>query len=147
MKWLLILFVLLLAGCQESLIRYSDTDPNIPIEYRGKAAETMAVSIADNAKTATARMAETQQYNKWLYVGFIVAFVGGLIFWGLTRSRYGFVIPSACAVGLGLIFAMAKYADWIALGVLIVGMALLILKVVEYQKERNIETKKLGEQK
>jgi len=146
MKRLLIFTILLIAGCQQSMIRFSENDPNIPIEYRGKAADTIAEQIADNQKTATARVAETQKHNAWLYAGLVIAFVGGLVFWGFTRSRYGFVIPASCAVGLGLITAFAKFAEWIALGVLVIGLGLLIWKSVEYQRERNeIFKQRLGD--
>ena len=92
---------------------------------------------ADNNKTAQGRTADMQKHNAWLYTCFVLGFVGGCCFWWFTRSRYGFVIPSACIAGLVLITVFASYAEYFALGVLVIGLGLLIWKAIEYQKERN----------
>ncbi|KKK71037.1 hypothetical protein LCGC14_2917950 [marine sediment metagenome] len=64
-------------------------------------------------------------------------FVVGLIFWGLTRSRFGGGIPAAVAGGMLFIVAFAKWAEWIAGGVILLAVAVLIWKAIEYHRERN----------
>ena len=113
------------------------SDSNIPLEATGKAANTLAHQVAMNISTASSRLADTQKYNSWLYVSLIVLFVGGIIFWFYTKSRFGFVIPVAAIIGLGLITAFARYGEWIGLSVILGGVGLLVWKAIEYQRERN----------
>lgn len=67
----------------------------------------------------------------------VLLFVGGLIFWGLTRSKWGWIIPASSAAGMWLIVAFARWA-WL-IGLIGIGLALFVLiwKAWEYQRERN----------
>ena len=71
----------------------------------------------------------------------IFTLIGGFIFWGFTRSRYGWVIPAAVAGGMLFIVAFAKWAEWIAGGVILVSLAVLVWKVIEYKRERDNNVK------
>ncbi len=71
----------------------------------------------------------------------ILVFVGGLIFWGYSKSKQGWVVPSASVGGIVLMVVFAKYATWIAAIVLVVALGLFIWKALEYQRERNENAK------
>ena len=134
---MLIVFMLCLSGCAQSTVKWQ-AEPNSPVyALTGEAARTMAETLSRNAMTAQGRANEVLKYNGWLYVSLVVMMVGGFVFWGFTRSRYGWVIPAAAACGIGFITFWAEYSQWISLGVLVIALALLVWKSVEYQKERN----------
>ena len=145
-KWIevviIILFVLLMgllllvASCASSVKWQSD--PNEPVyTLTGKAAEKVAEAIAMNALTVEGRASQVMKYNPWLYAGLVIMLVGGLAFWGFTRSRYGFIIPGSAIAGVIFITFWAEYSQWITLAVLLIAMAVLVWKAVQYQKERN----------
>jgi len=140
----LFLLGVFLTGCgSESKLEISrwngvEYDPNEPVILAtGKAADTLAEQVAANMQTAQGRLAATQKYNAYLYAALVIMFVGGLVFWGFTRSRYGWVIPAAATGGLFLVTGFARYAEYAVLGVAAVTVALLVWKAVEYQRERN----------
>jgi len=142
MRNLLLLSVLLvISGCNTSSVQWV-SDANVPYLLKGQAAVEMASVLAKNALTVEGRKSELQKYNAWLYAGLVLAFVAGVAFWGFTRSRYGFVIPGASIAGIVFITFWVEYSQWITLGVLIVALALLVWKAIEYQKERNAESQK-----
>ena len=119
-------------------------DCNTPVlAATGQAASTLAAQIANNMQTAQGRLAETMKFNAYAYLALIGVFVGGLIFWGFTRSRYGWVLPSAAVCGMGLITSFAEYAKYINIGILVLAGALLTWKAVEYHQERDAERAKL----
>lgn len=133
-----------LTGCnsqsQIKITRWNgiEYDPNEPIiTAAGKAADTLAAQVAANIQTAQGRLSAAQEYNVYLYPALIIMFVGGLIFWGFTRSHYSWVIPSASIAGLFLLTAFARYAEYCVLGVMVIVIAVLVWKAIEYQKERN----------
>ncbi len=131
-----IVIIVLVSGCASS-IKWQP-DPNSPIyTLTGEAADRVAEVIAVNALNQEGRINEVMKYNGWLYASLVALLVGGFIFWGLTRSRFGFVIPSASIGGIVFITFWAEYSRWISLGVLVVSLSLLVFKAVEYQKERN----------
>lgn len=135
--------ILLLAGCGQSTIQWQldPADPNSPTyTLTGEAAETMAAAMAKNTLTRQGRASEVVKYNGWLYALLVILLVGGFAFWGFTRSRFGFVIPASAVGGIVFISFWAEYSRWISLGVLVISMALLVYKAVEYQKERNAST-------
>jgi len=138
------------AGCeQESKLNIqrwgvagNKCDPNdapvVPvISATGKAADTLAKQAAENMRTAQGRLAAIQTQSAFLYSAMFVMFVGGLVFWGFTRSRYGWVIPAASIGGLFLLITVTRYAEYCVLGMIVVTIAVLVWKAVEYQKERN----------
>ncbi len=146
---IIIIGLLLLAGCQSSSrvivkdpLAAGIADTNQPMELHGKAADTMAEVLADNARTKQGRRSEMMKYNAFLYAGLVILMVAGAAFWGFTRSRYGFVIPMAAVVGIAFISFWSEYGHWITLGVMIITLSLLVWKVIEYQKERNAERRK-----
>jgi len=63
--------------------------------------------------------------------------VGGLIFWGLTRSKWGWVIPGAAISGIAVVMMFTQLSKWISFGVLAVALAVLLYKVIEYKRERD----------
>lgn len=149
-------FLLLCSGCaeQSSLILNSSVfglvqnvnDSNTPVlQATGQAASTLAAQIASNMQTAQGRLAETMKYNSYAYLALVIAFVGGLVFWGFTRSRWGWVIPSASVGGLGLITAFAAYTKYINMGILVLVGAFLIWKAIEYKQERDDNYLKMKE--
>jgi len=117
-----ITFVLsiLFTGCN-SMFRYKKAEPII----------AKTVTAADILVEKT--MSEIPAIYGWM----VVLFVGGLIFWGTTRSKWGWVIPSSACAGMALIISFARYEKWIGLVALITTLAVLIYKAREYQQERN----------
>ena len=134
------------AGCQNqltgSIIRiHQGGDPNNIIELQGKAAEDYSTRLTEaqaaNQQTAKGRqnemLAELKKVLPWL----VIIGCAGLAFWGFTRSRYGWVIPTAAGGGIVFIVALGRWAEWITAAVIIIALALLVWKCIEYQKERN----------
>lgn len=118
-------------------------DSNSPIEFTGESANIIAQQLADNLKNKQAMLSDMFAKSGELFAGLVVVMVGGFIFWGLTRSRYGWVIPSACIGGMVAMGIMITHSKLIFTGVLIVSAALLIWKAVEYHTERNQERDRL----
>jgi hypothetical protein len=149
--FLMILLCMFLTGCTVSKITTGQClvqDPNGFAVYEGEAATIIAEGVSQNMQTAAGRLADTMRYNAYCYAALIGLLVAGLVFWGLTRSKWGWVIPASCIAGMGVLVAFARYAERIGIVVLLsvgtVALALLIWKAVEYQKERNNATKKEG---
>ena len=94
--------------------------------------------MTDVPPLVTKTMSEMPGMYGWM----VVLFVGGLIFWGITKSKWGWIIPSSAVAGMTLIVTFARYEKWIGIALLIVALAVLIYKAREYQKERN-ENRKL----
>ena len=150
---LLLFTAIIYSGCavSNSTVKMDPADPNSPIEFTGKAADMVAEKVsavlAQNAQTKEGRisalLAENKKYFGWL----LLAMVGGLIFWGFTRSRYGWVIPAACIAGMAVILTFTKIADWVPYVIVAIGFGLFIWKAIEYQRERNTETlkRKIGD--
>ena len=120
--WILIIIVVVLVAliflggcCQQSRVLYTNPcDPNAPAlhtEYTGQAADIIAKADAANKITEQGQIAAMEKYNAALYVGLIIATVGGLAFWGFTRSRYGWVIPAACIGGMALMRGFVRYDE------------------------------------
>lgn len=139
-----------MCGCatssSNSRFRYQPNDPNAPFEFTGKAADKIAdkisTALAQNTQTKEGRLNELVGGLKKPFGWLFLTLVGGIIFWGFTRSRYGWVIPAASLGGMVVIVTFSKLADWIPYIVVAAGIALLIWKATEYQKERNVETLK-----
>lgn len=150
MKRLIILAALLMfaAGCgTESTVQWRPDDPNSPYLFKGAAADTIATVLAQNTKDTQGRRNELQKFNAWLYAGLVLCLVGGMAFWGLTRSRFGWVIPASAVGGIVFITFWSDYSKYVTTAVGVIAMALLIWKAVEYQKERNAETLKITKSK
>jgi len=156
---LLVLTIFLLSGCSalNSTMRMSPVntidanEPQTAIEFTGKAADMIAerisATLAANIQTKEGRLNELigvlKKYFGWLFL----TLLGGFIFWGFTRSRYGWVIPVVSLVGMGFIVVFTGQAEWVPYIVVAITLGLLVWKAYEYQKERNAETvkRKLGE--
>ena len=120
-KWILVLFAIcLLSGCGHSL-RWPVYKPTIPQEI-SKGVEGTADLMRDLPKT---------------FGLLVLVFVGGCVFWGFTKSKWGWVIPSSSVAGMWLMVTFARFATLIALLGVAVMMGILIWKAWEYQKERN----------
>lgn len=113
-------------------------DPcDVMVILKGKPADTVAVQLADNMKTKQATVQQIYKYNGFLYALFVVLFVGGLIFWRLTGSRFGWIIPTASILGIGLIIAFTAYALIFSAVCVLLAIGLLTWKAIEYHKERD----------
>ena len=66
--------------------------------------------------------------------------IGGLAFWGFTRSRYGWVIPASVIGGMAFIIAFVKWAEWITLGIILLTLIVLVYKAIEYKRERDLKS-------
>ena len=135
--WILIvmalLLLLVLPGCQSS----SRIEIPIPGDgvrvITGQAADDYVAGLVDSEKTVSDRLGGMFK----VFPTLIFTLIGGFIFWGFTRSRFGWVIPAAVAGGMLFIVAFAKWAEWIAGGVILVSLAVLVWKVIEYKRERD----------
>jgi hypothetical protein len=121
-------------------------DPNspAPIEATGKAAETLAQQIADNMETEAARLADLFEYNSLLFLTLFLVMLGGVVFAVLTKSSWGWIIPTAAGAGLAvLVFIVqaVQYIKWIGLGIVFVTLGVLIYKAWEYKTERDANLK------
>jgi outer membrane murein-binding lipoprotein Lpp len=138
--------LLVFAGCLSTAkVRIvSSAEPNKPgqvIELQGDAAEKYSARITEvsaaNMQTAKGRqnemIAELKKVLPWLGI----TIVAGLVFWGYTRSRYGWVIPGAAVAGIIFILTVGRWAEWITAGVIVIALGLLVWKCIEYQLERN----------
>ncbi len=133
MKQWIVICLVLLSGCSSLQLWKKPTKP------QEKTMETIvAEAIADNLKTPAGRVAAISK--DWLYKVLILMLVGGLVFWGITRSHWGWIVPSASIAGISMMIFFAKYAEIVALIVLGLGLAVIIYKAWEYQKERNEQT-------
>lgn len=132
-----ILIVILLSGCQ-STSRIEVPIPGDGVKViTGEAADDYVKGLIENEKTAKARINEMFTSLSKTLPTLLFILIGGLVFWGFTKSRYGWVIPASVIGGMVFIVAFARWAEWIAGGVILVALIILIWKAVEYQKERN----------
>ncbi|MBE3139525.1 MAG: hypothetical protein IMZ53_02975 [Thermoplasmata archaeon] len=138
---LLFLSTLMYTGCNSSLRVNTFTDANSPtLVAGGNAANILAQQVADNMKTEAARLSDLFKYNSMLFIVLFAVVIGGVIFAVLTKSSWGWVIPTTAGGGLtALVFITqaAVYIKWIGLGVVVVTLGVLIYKAWEYQRERN----------
>jgi len=121
---------ILVAGCQAT------SRVEIPIPGDGVKIITgqAAVDYVENLKPTSAKLNEVVP----TLTTFIL--IGGLAFWGFTRSRYGWVVPASVIGGIVFITVFTKWADWIAFGVLAIALIVLIYKAVEYKRERDAKS-------
>lgn len=103
----------------------------------GEAADDYVRGLVENAKTAKARINEMFAELSKILPTLIFILIGGLVFWGFTRSRSGWIIPASVIGGIVFIVAFARWAEWIAGGVILLALAVLVWKAIEYKKERD----------
>ncbi len=136
-----IIAVMLMMGCQ------SGSRIEIPIPgdgtriIEGAAADEYIESLILSEKTAKGRMNELFGSLTKMMPVLLLTMVGGFVFWGLTRSRSGWLIPAACVGGMVFIVSFARWAEWIAGAVILIALAVLIWKAVQYHRERNDNAK------
>ena len=135
-------FLIIFAGCQ------SNSKIELPVKgdgvqvLHGKVADVYGQTMVVNAKTAQGRVNDAFDSLRKTTPLLMLTLVGGLIFWGITRSKFGWVIPVSALAGIILIMTFAQWSAWITGGVLVVALGLLIWKAYEYQSERNKESLK-----
>lgn len=95
-------------------------------------------------QTAKGRQNEMLAELKKVLPVLVLVMVGGLAFWGFTRSRYGFVIPASAGCGIIFILVLGRWAEIVTIAVLLVALGVLVWKAIEYQKERNINGTSCG---
>ena len=130
-----------LSGCQSS----SRIEIPIPGDgtqiITGDAADEYVKGLVDNAKTAKARLNEMLESLNKLFPVLLLTLVGGLAFWGFTRSKWGWVIPASAIGGMVFIAAFARWAEWITGAVILIALSVLIWKAFEYHRERDDNAK------
>uniref|UniRef100_A0A6M3KW08 Uncharacterized protein n=1 Tax=viral metagenome TaxID=1070528 RepID=A0A6M3KW08_9ZZZZ len=137
MKILLIMIAILVVGCN------TPSHVEIPIPgdgvqiIEGSAADAYVEGLVENAKTARARINEMLDPLKKIFPTLVFIFIGGLVFWGFTRSRFGWIIPASVTGGMVFIIAFVRWAEWIAGGVILLALAVLVWKAIEYHSERD----------
>ena len=142
MKSLIIVFIVaailgLVAGCRApSRIEIPIPGDGIQV-ITGEAADDYVRGLVDNAKTAKARINEMFEGLSKILPTLVFIMIGGLIFWGFTRSHYGWIIPASVVAGIVFIVAFARWAEWIAGGVILIALVVLVWKAIEYKKERD----------
>lgn len=141
-RMLIIMAALLGVGGCQSTMEWEPEEPvdaNCPGAYvlKGEAADVLAESMAQNMLDDQGIKARLHKYDATLYVSMVGLLVAGLIFWGLTRSHWGWVIPAGAVCGLAFIEYWPQYGKWIAFGLAGTAVGLLIWKAREYQKERD----------
>lgn len=151
-----LLLVATLCSCNKSKMFLSIREPNEPnncsltvLELSGKPAEVLVDKVSNelaaNIRSAAGRENALFDQLKKFAAPLLLLFVGGLIFWGFTRSKWGWVIPAAAVGGLGLIMVFVQLAKYIVWGLAGVAFLVVIWKAYEYQKERNISLDKIKE--
>ena len=129
----LIMAAILIVGCQPvSRIEIPIPGDGVRI-ITGQAADDYVAGLVDSEKTVSDRLGGMFK----VFPTLIFTLIGGFIFWGFTRSRYGWVIPAAVAGGMLFIVAFAKWAEWIAGGTILLALAVLVWKAIEYKWERD----------
>lgn len=125
---------------------YADTDE---IKFTGKASEIVAERLAENwaanIRTVQGREDALFETLKQAALPLLAVFVGGLIFWGWSRSKWAWIIPASALAGLVVIYYFAgtvKYVKWI---VPAVAFLIVMWRAHSYQKERNDAEKKVKE--
>ncbi|MCP4598527.1 hypothetical protein [Neptuniibacter sp.] len=136
-----VIAVMLMMGCGSS----SRIEVPIPGDgsriIEGNAADDYVESLILSEKTARGRMNELFGSLTKMMPVLLLTMVGGFVFWGLTRSRFGWIIPAACVGGMIFIMVMARWAEWIAGVVVLIALAVLVWKAVEYRRERDDNAK------
>jgi hypothetical protein len=143
---LAIMTFLFLNGCNGSFISWhSKTDPNTVYTLKGKAADPLAIALAQNALTEQGRRAALEKYDTLIHLVLAIIFVVGLAawLWGLVSvsglSRYTWITPVAAAGGEAYIrFWSMDYSNWVVGGVVALAMGIVVYKMIEYRKERDI---------
>ena len=136
---LLLLLILIAPGCSRVFLTLPSADCNTPITAEGQPAIILAQQVANNMQTEAGRLADLFKYNSILFVILFVVIIGGIIFAVLTKSSWGWIIPTAAGGGLlALVFIVqaAAYIKWIVLGIVVVALGVLVYKCWEYQRER-----------
>lgn len=132
-----IMAVIILAGCQsESRITIPIPGDGVRV-IEGSAADDYVEALIQNEKTAKARLNELFGSLTKMMPILLLTMVGGFTFWGFTRSRFGWIIPAATIGGMVFIVSFARWAEWIAVGVVIITLAVLVWKAIEYKQERD----------
>lgn len=128
-----IITLIMITGCQSA----SRIEVPVPgdgiIVIEGEAADDYVTGLVESEKTVSDRLGGMFK----VFPTLIFTLIGGFIFWGFTKSRYGWVIPAAVAGGMLFIVAFAKWAEWIAGGAILISLAVLVWKAVEYHRERD----------
>ena len=134
---IMIIMVMLVAGCSTpSRIEVPGPEGGI-IVIEGEAADDYVAGLVNNAKTAKARVSEMLAELGKVLPTLVFILIGGLVFWGLTKSSVGWVIPASVVGGMVFIIAFTRWAEWIAGGVILLALVVLVWKCVEYKRERD----------
>jgi hypothetical protein len=119
-------------------------DGNTPIEFKGEAANIMAEQIANNLQTEASRFSDMFKKSGELFFYLILVIVGGFIFWGITKSSWGWAIPAGGMIGIGTMIValqfgecVLKWGKYLILGLIVFSGVVIIYKAREYQRERN----------
>jgi MFS family permease len=130
-------------------------DCNTPVlQATGQAASTLATQISRQMQTAQGAVANMLEPSDKLFIGCFAVIILGIIFWGVTKSSWGWLPPLAGLIGIVLLALIntvatqfAVYAPWV---VTVIGVgigSLIVWKAIEYHQERDAERAKLTAEK
>jgi len=126
---MLICCILVLSGCQQA----SKVEVPIPGDGTQIITGQAAVDYVKGLKPTSAKLNETVPT-------LVFILVGGLVFWGLTRSKWGWIIPGAAISGIAVIMMFTQFSKWISFGVLVITLGVLAYKAIEYKRERDAQS-------
>lgn len=139
MKLLYLLLLLLLcmtAGCQESLISFGQS--KIPASSDPNAIREVVKGELQKLTDPTSRFGD-------MGLVCMILIIGGVIFAVITKTSWGWIIPAAGGLGLGIMVMFQQYKMIIGLSLLALCLTVIIYKAWEYQKERNENGAKNGQ--
>jgi hypothetical protein len=139
-----LLVTLFFAGCSQnrpSVTIRSSADPNQIIMLSGQQAKdytTRMIQVeASNKLTPAGRQNEIYDKLKDL-VPFLFAtmLIAGVASWW-TQSKWIIIISITAALGLGLVFVIGAWLNWIKWGILGIAIAIVLWRSGIYQRERD----------
>ena len=133
----LIMAAILVVGCTApSRIEVPGPGGGV-IVIEGSAADDYVEGLVNNAKTAKARVNEMFAELGKVLPTLVFVLIGGLVFWGFTKSSVGWVVPASVVGGVVFIITLTRWAEWIAGAVILIALAVLVWKAIEYKRERD----------
>jgi hypothetical protein len=124
----LVVIILLLAGCQKSFLKIFSTDPNKPVaEASGKAADVLAVQLAkereQNQKLNTTAQQNTTWFCRTLYGVGVLCIIGGIALAWLYSLKTGIGVA---ATGV-IIFMVARLLQQYLPVIILITLVLTVI--------------------
>ena len=135
----------------KDLVSLGVKDVNLPPEtpvllwLTGKPAEIYTQSLADNNQSNQAVVNKIYKWNGTIYLLSFVVLLAGIAFWVINPlSKWKLVLPAVGLSGIVLIRTFTEYGGYISLGVVVIGSGILLFKLWDYLKDRNLLFNKKG---